>query len=49
MASTAVLSATVAVVYPGKVGRSAMYSRYNSGPRALPWGVPYFVEGSRDV
>jgi hypothetical protein len=34
VASTAVLSTKDAVVY-GEVGRSAMYSRYNNGPRAL--------------
>jgi hypothetical protein len=33
--STAVLSLIVAVVYSGEVGRSAVYSRYNNGPRAL--------------
>jgi hypothetical protein len=40
MASTTVLSAKVAVVYSGEVGRSAVYSRYNNGPRALPLGAP---------
>jgi hypothetical protein len=28
------------VVYSGEVGRFAVYSRYNNGPRALPWGAP---------
>jgi hypothetical protein len=28
------------VVYSGEVGRPAVYSRYNNGPRALLWGVP---------
>jgi hypothetical protein len=23
-----------------EVGRSAMYRRYNNGPRTLPWGMP---------
>jgi hypothetical protein len=36
MASTAVLLAKVAVIDSGEVGRSAVYSRYNNGPRALP-------------
>jgi hypothetical protein len=40
MASTAVSSAMVAVVYSGEVGRSAVYSRYNNGPKILPWGMP---------
>jgi hypothetical protein len=39
MATTAVLSAEVAVVDSGEVGRSAVYSRYNNGPRTLPWGT----------
>jgi hypothetical protein len=33
--STAV-SSKVAVVDCGEVGRSAVYSRYNNGPRTLP-------------
>jgi hypothetical protein len=33
VASTAVSSAKVAVIDSGKVGRSAVYSRYNNGPR----------------
>jgi hypothetical protein len=36
MATTAVSSAKVAVVDYGEVGRSAVYSRYNNGPRTLP-------------
>jgi hypothetical protein len=35
MASTAVLS-KVDVVDCGEVGRSAVHSRYNNGPRTLP-------------
>jgi hypothetical protein len=35
VASTAVSSAKVAVVGSGEVGRSAVYSKYNSGPRTL--------------
>jgi hypothetical protein len=23
-----------------EVGRSAVYGRYNNGPRTLPWGMP---------
>jgi hypothetical protein len=33
MANTAISSAKVPVVDTGVVGRSAMYSRYNNGPR----------------
>jgi hypothetical protein len=40
MATTAVSSAKIAVVYYGKVGRSAVYSRHNNGPGTLPWGAP---------
>jgi hypothetical protein len=40
VATTAVSSAKVAVVDSGEVGRSAKNSRYNNGPRALPWGTP---------
>jgi hypothetical protein len=28
------------VVDPGEVDRSAVYSKYNNGPRTLPWGMP---------
>jgi hypothetical protein len=38
VASTAVTSAKVAVIDSGEVGRSAVYSRYNSGPRTLSLG-----------
>jgi hypothetical protein len=44
VASTAVLSAKVVVVYSGKVGRFAVYSRYNNIPRALPWGESALTE-----
>jgi hypothetical protein len=46
MATTAVSSAKVAVVDPGEVGRSAVYSRYNNCPRTLPWGTPAFTDDS---
>jgi hypothetical protein len=36
VASTAVSSAKVAVVDSDEVGRSAVYSKYKSGPRTLP-------------
>jgi hypothetical protein len=39
MVTTAVSSAKVAVVDPGEVARSAVYSRYNNGLRTLPWGT----------
>jgi hypothetical protein len=39
-ANTAVSSANVAFVDSVEVGRSAVYSRYNSGPRTLAWGTP---------
>jgi hypothetical protein len=29
-----------------EVGRSAVNSRYNSGPRTLPWGTPALTEES---
>jgi hypothetical protein len=39
-----VLSLTkVAVVDSGEVGRSAVYAKYRSGPRTLPWGMPAFT------
>jgi hypothetical protein len=31
--------AKFAVVDSGEVGRSAVYSRYNNGPKTLPWGM----------
>jgi hypothetical protein len=43
---TAVSSAKVAVVDSGEVDRSAVYSRYNNGPRTLPWGTPVLTDGS---
>jgi hypothetical protein len=46
MATTAVSSAKVAEVDPGEVGRSAVYSRYNIGPRTLPWGTPALTDDS---
>jgi hypothetical protein len=42
-ASTAVTSAKFAVVVSGVIGRSAMYTRYNKGPRTLPWGTPALI------
>jgi hypothetical protein len=36
VASTAVSSAKVTMVDSGEVGRPAVYSRYNNGPRTLP-------------
>jgi hypothetical protein len=46
MATTAVPSAKIAVVDSGEVGRSAVYSRYNNGPRILSWGKPALTEDS---
>jgi hypothetical protein len=46
MASTAVSSANVAAIDSGEVGRSAGYSRYNNGPRTLPWGTLTLTEVS---
>jgi hypothetical protein len=46
VANTTVLSANVAVVDSFEVGKSAVYSRYNSGPRTLPWGTPALTEES---
>jgi hypothetical protein len=43
VASTAVSSVDVAAVDSVEVGRSAVYSRYNSGPRTLPWGTPALI------
>jgi hypothetical protein len=34
------------VVDSGEVGRSAVYSRYNNGPRTLPWGTPALAGGN---
>jgi hypothetical protein len=41
VASTAVLSAKAAAIYSAEVGRSTVYTRYNNGPRTLPWGSPH--------
>jgi hypothetical protein len=41
VASTAVSLAKVAVVDSGEVGRSAVYIRYNNGPRTMPWVCPH--------
>jgi hypothetical protein len=46
MATTAVSSTKVAVVDSGEVGRSAVYRRYNNGPRTLPWSKPPLTEES---
>jgi hypothetical protein len=46
MAVTAVSLAKVTVVDSGEVGRSAVYSRYNNGPRTLPWGAPALTDDS---
>jgi hypothetical protein len=46
MVTTAASSAKVAVVDSSEVGRSAVYSRYNNGPRTLPWGTPALTEDS---
>jgi hypothetical protein len=40
MATIAASSAYVAVVYSDEVGMSAVYNRYNNGPRTLPWSTP---------
>jgi hypothetical protein len=42
--TSAVSSAKVAVIDSGEVGRSAMYSRFNNGPRTLPWGTPALTD-----
>jgi hypothetical protein len=39
VATTAVSSLDVAAVDSVEVGRSAAYSRCNSGPKTLPWGT----------
>jgi hypothetical protein len=43
IARNAVSSTKVAVVDSGEVGKSVVYSRYNNGPRTLPWGMPALV------
>jgi hypothetical protein len=40
VSSNAVSSAKVAVIDSSEAGRSAVYSRYNNGPRTLPCGTP---------
>jgi hypothetical protein len=40
VATTTVSSAKIAVVDSGEAGMSAVYSRYNNGPRTLPYGTP---------
>jgi hypothetical protein len=40
VATIEVSLARVTVVDSGEVGRSAVYSRYNNGPRTLPCGMP---------
>jgi hypothetical protein len=47
MATTAVsLTEIAALVDFGKVGRSAVYSKYNNGPRTLAWGTSAFTDDS---
>jgi hypothetical protein len=46
VASTAVSSAKVVVIDSGEAGRSAVYIRYNNGPKTLPWGTSTFTEES---
>jgi hypothetical protein len=46
MATTAVSLTKVAVIDSGEVDKSAVYSRYNNGPRTLPWGAPALTEDS---
>jgi hypothetical protein len=46
MSTTAVSSTKVAVVDSGEVGRSAVYSRDNNGPRTLSWGTPALTDDS---
>jgi hypothetical protein len=46
MVTTAVSSAKVAVVDSGEVGKSAVYSRYNNGPRILPWSTAALADDS---
>jgi hypothetical protein len=42
--TSAILSANIALVDSGEVRRSAVYSRYNNGPRTLPWGTPALID-----
>jgi hypothetical protein len=46
VASTAVSLVKVAVVDSVEVGRSAVYSKYNNGPRTLPGDTPALTEES---
>jgi hypothetical protein len=46
MVTTAVSSAKFAVVDPSEVGRSAVYSRYNNGPKTLPCSTPALIDDS---
>jgi hypothetical protein len=46
MADAAILFANVMVVDSVQVGRSALYNRYSSGPRTLPWGTPCLTKES---
>jgi hypothetical protein len=48
VANIAVLSANIAVVDSLQVGRSSVYSRYNSGPRSLLWDT-LTLNGERSV
>jgi hypothetical protein len=41
VAITVVSSAKVAVVASGDVARSAVYRKYRSGARTLPWGIHF--------
>jgi hypothetical protein len=38
--TNALALANVVIVQSVEVGRSAVYSSYNSGPRTRPWGTP---------
>jgi hypothetical protein len=46
MAATAISLAKVAVVDSGEVRWSAVYGRYNNGPRTLLLGTPALTEES---
>jgi hypothetical protein len=46
VATTALSSAKVAAADSGEVGRPAVYSGYNNGPRTLPWSTPALTEDS---
>jgi hypothetical protein len=41
--ATTAVSSKVAVEDSGEVGRCAVYSSYNNGPRTLPWGTPALI------